>query len=396
MRVGIIGGGLSGLVCAYRLQKAGIPSLLFEKEASLGGRVKTEIVNGVSINIGAQVFSRAYKNLINLISELGLKGSVKKLSTDEIIIFSNGKTYTPNTKGLMSSGLFSRAEILRIPTLFLNKDYPELTIPPDKAVFKKFHNTSWRDYLVKKKFPVTVIDNLIDPLAKLITSRDSSKVSAAHGIFLGLELMKPPTVLEGGLGKLIECLELKIRKNVEILTSSRVERIEPHNLKFIVTYNQKGTNRNKELDIIVSSIPIPEAKELFPELLNLDMEYASITQLTVEGQKHSVFQKAHIIVPNIYNNSILFCVGKREVSSVFTEDENYDLNVIFRKHQVIKKVIHKYAHPIIQPNQTIPCLFCDTRNIYLCGDYYYYPSLETAVVTGHMVAEKIAALLEGK
>lgn len=41
-RVAIVGGGLSGLVVAYRLSLAGIPFILFESESRVGGRVRTE------------------------------------------------------------------------------------------------------------------------------------------------------------------------------------------------------------------------------------------------------------------------------------------------------------------------------------------------------------------
>ncbi len=38
-KIGIIGAGLSGLTCAWRLNQKGIKTIVFEKEPYTGGRV---------------------------------------------------------------------------------------------------------------------------------------------------------------------------------------------------------------------------------------------------------------------------------------------------------------------------------------------------------------------
>jgi len=392
MEIGIIGGGLSGLVCAYRLQEAGFSPILFEKEATLGGRVKTEIINDVPINVGAQIFNRVYKNLMSLILELELKNAVKKLPTDQIVIYTQGEVYHPNAKSLFSTSLFSKSDVLRVPTLFFDVDSFKLTVPPEEEFFNKLHHISWRDYLLEKGCPTNIIENLIDPLAKYIASSNSSQISASYGKFLGLEFIKPVNVLEGGLSKLTEALKSRIEQNVEILVCAEVEKIELIDGKFSLTYKQDGTGKDMNLDILIASIPLPELNDLFPDLSDIDLEYASLIQLVVEGKKHASFQEAYIIVPNITNNSIVCCIGNARVSSVFVDDEEYSLAPIFQEYNIIKKVYHKYAHPMIRPNIQIPSIFPPIRNFYLCGDFYYYPSLETAVVTGQLVAEKIISL----
>jgi protoporphyrinogen oxidase len=56
----IIGAGLAGLCCARRLHQEGIPFTLFEASDSVGGRVKTDIVNGFLLDRGFQIFLTAY------------------------------------------------------------------------------------------------------------------------------------------------------------------------------------------------------------------------------------------------------------------------------------------------------------------------------------------------
>lgn len=56
----IIGGGLAGLVCATNLHKSGASCLLLEASDQVGGRVRTDEVEGFLLDRGFQVFLTAY------------------------------------------------------------------------------------------------------------------------------------------------------------------------------------------------------------------------------------------------------------------------------------------------------------------------------------------------
>ena len=56
----IIGGGLAGLSCAKTLTDHGIENIVLEANESVGGRVKTDTVDGFLLDRGFQVFSSAY------------------------------------------------------------------------------------------------------------------------------------------------------------------------------------------------------------------------------------------------------------------------------------------------------------------------------------------------
>ena len=56
----IIGAGLAGLTCARRLREEGIDALVLEASDEVGGRIRTDFVNGFRLDRGFQVLLTAY------------------------------------------------------------------------------------------------------------------------------------------------------------------------------------------------------------------------------------------------------------------------------------------------------------------------------------------------
>jgi phytoene dehydrogenase-like protein len=59
-RVAVVGAGLSGLTCARTLDRAGLDVAVFEASDGLGGRVRTDEVDGFLLDRGFQVFLDSY------------------------------------------------------------------------------------------------------------------------------------------------------------------------------------------------------------------------------------------------------------------------------------------------------------------------------------------------
>jgi oxygen-dependent protoporphyrinogen oxidase len=61
--VAVIGGGLAGASAASWLVKHGYKVTIIERNNHLGGRIHTEFVSGVAVEMGAGFMTSAYKNL---------------------------------------------------------------------------------------------------------------------------------------------------------------------------------------------------------------------------------------------------------------------------------------------------------------------------------------------
>ncbi|KAG6668571.1 uncharacterized protein LOC122276579 isoform X1 [Carya illinoinensis] len=81
MRVAVIGAGISGLVSAYVLAKAGVDVVLYEKEEYLGGHAKTVNFDGVDLDLGFMVFNRVtYPNMMEFFESLGVDMEASDMS----------------------------------------------------------------------------------------------------------------------------------------------------------------------------------------------------------------------------------------------------------------------------------------------------------------------------
>jgi monoamine oxidase len=74
-RVAIVGGGLAGLTCAYRLKQAGVVATVYEGNTRLGGRCWTlrgEFDEGQIAEHGGELIDQSHKEIRQLAQQLGL------------------------------------------------------------------------------------------------------------------------------------------------------------------------------------------------------------------------------------------------------------------------------------------------------------------------------------
>lgn len=70
--VAIVGGGLAGLACARALQDDGVEYLLFEATDRVGGRLKTDVIDGMLVDRGFQVHFDAYPHADRVLDQKAL------------------------------------------------------------------------------------------------------------------------------------------------------------------------------------------------------------------------------------------------------------------------------------------------------------------------------------
>jgi phytoene dehydrogenase-like protein len=69
----IIGGGLAGLSCAVQLAKSGVDSAVLEATDRVGGRVRSDVIDGFTLDVGFQVLLTAYPSCQELLDYPALR-----------------------------------------------------------------------------------------------------------------------------------------------------------------------------------------------------------------------------------------------------------------------------------------------------------------------------------
>ena len=72
MRIAVVGAGISGLTCAFRLEQRGHSVRVFEAESDVGGRMATTHVGSFSVDTGVNLLLANYERLHALSRELGI------------------------------------------------------------------------------------------------------------------------------------------------------------------------------------------------------------------------------------------------------------------------------------------------------------------------------------
>ena len=102
MNTVIIGGGITGLVAAYKLSKKGFKVTVFESSYFLGGQASVINIGGNKIERGYHHLFKNDKEIIELIEELHLSDSLKWFKSS-VGMYSNKKLYPFSTpKDLLS------------------------------------------------------------------------------------------------------------------------------------------------------------------------------------------------------------------------------------------------------------------------------------------------------
>src|SRR4030095_655244 len=112
----VIGAGISGLVCAYRLKTLGIDVLLIEKNDRVGGVIQSEKIDGYLIERGPNS-SQGTEELIALAEELGIIDElIEGKPTGPASVYFKGRLHpVPSGPGaFIKSDLLSPAGKLRI------------------------------------------------------------------------------------------------------------------------------------------------------------------------------------------------------------------------------------------------------------------------------------------
>lgn len=161
----VVGAGISGLVCAYALRKAGIDAQIVEFSTVPGGVIATERRDGYLLEFGPQSFT-ATSSILNLCRELQIDDQLVQAppKAPRFVLIKNQLRRVPlNPPSFIASPLFSVITKLRVLRDFLGR-----SVPPD--------NPESVAAFTRRKFTPELLEKLVGPFVSGIYAGDPEKL----------------------------------------------------------------------------------------------------------------------------------------------------------------------------------------------------------------------------
>jgi protoporphyrinogen/coproporphyrinogen III oxidase len=286
----VVGAGISGLVCAYALRKAGIDPQVLESGAAPGGLIRSERREGYLLELGPQSFN-ATSALLNLCRELHIDDQLLQAppGVPRYVLVKDMLRPVPlSPPAFLASSLFGPVTKLRVLRDILGRSSP----PQNDESVAAF---------VRRKFSGELLDKLVGPFVSGIYAGDPEKLSVrsafphlyeaektAGSVIRGLlfSARKRPASAEkptlqsfrDGNRTLIHTLAANLGSNlrcgviaqrIRVTLASSAPKISP---SFEVTLQTNGREEVLTTDRLVIATPAQEAARL---LRSIDAQFES-------------------------------------------------------------------------------------------------------------------------
>lgn len=263
----VIGGGMAGLACAYRLVTAGVPVRLFERSDTLGGRVRTFMHDGLPVDDGFQVLFRAYPETRRLMDATGFDDGLIRPYARGAICYHYGAAFTFGTspRDLARFPLMNLADKARLGILGAT-----LRTTPVAEIWNDTDDEPTEAYLRRFGFSVDAIEYFFRPFFAGILLNPALDTSSKNFRFLYKMLASGETVTtRDGLGAIPQGVAAAIRaRGGAIVTGATVHELIPAtgSAPPIVRVGTPSGEEQVTGSAVVLATPGPEARRLLEPL----------------------------------------------------------------------------------------------------------------------------------
>jgi protoporphyrinogen oxidase len=404
-KIYIIGAGLSGLIAALELEKAGFSPIILESSDRIGGRMKTDSVDGFLLDHGFQVLNTAYPEAKKYLDFQALR---LKTFDPGAVIFEGKDSYIitdPMRNPLKIVGMaFSRVgtflDKMKMFTLT-----QELKKKSNEDIFKE-PSVPTHQYLKDYGFSNQIIANFFKPFFRgIFLEKHLNTSSRMFEFIFRMFALGQAAVPEMGMGEIPEMIRRQLRSS-QIYFNSPVEKVEG---KTIHLRNGETLEADR---IIIAVQPDQVMKQLQGQfsaahpVINLyfttQKSFLSRPMIgLVPGDNHLVNNIVYMDdVSRAYSSNGRALLSVSVLESDLGEKDlvkavQAELEAISGIKAAYFKFVKAYFIPHALPSledlrYSIPMTECKiTDHVYLAGDYLLNGSINAAMTSGRTAAEAV-------
>ena len=398
----IIGAGVSGLIAAQNLEQKGYVPTILEATDYIGGRVRTEIIDGWILDVGFQVLLDAYPMSKKYLNYADL--DLQRLSP-------GARIYTDNDSSIIGDPL--RDTSMLFPTLFssIGSMRDKLKIfqlnlrlknTPITTLFNKKEKTTL-SYLQYLGFTDKIITQFFKPFFSGIFLECDLHTSSRMFEFIYKMFAEGfATLPKAGIGAIAKQLAGQL-KTTQIQLNNEVQKVTtdfitmasgdqyPYDVCIVATdpssflegYSVK--NKWKTCDTLYFSVrvtdvppPIIHLSALSDTLIN-NIFYPTSVQRAPDP--HHQLLSVTVVKQHSFSSEVLVSQVKGELEKYFSITK-----VKFIKHYAIPRALPDLGSVSYAPNLD---LMTYEDKILLCGDHTANGSLNAAMISGEIAAHDV-------
>lgn len=407
----IVGAGMAGLTCAVYLKQAGIDALLLEADDAAGGRVRTDVVDGFRLDRGFQILLTAYPEARRLLNytALDLKGFrsgalIRQPDTDKPnawISMVNPFQEPTSVFQTLASPVGTMSDKLRIVELLRKTQ----ELPLDDL----FHQTPTTTlaFLRANGFSEQIIDRFFRPFFGGVFLEDALNTSSNFFEFcFRMFFTGGAAVPAQGIGAIPTQLTGRLSPD-QLRLNSPVDRLEGRTLTL-------GNGQTLSADHVILAVDAAQAARLTGHAVPSQQAFTHTTCSYFAAPVSPDNKQLLMLNPHrasaVHNLAVvsdvapgyapagqsLISVSTQGLETVneeaLTERIFRELTTWFGEEVSQWRYLRAYHIPQALPAYTPYSVHQPLQlgnNLYQCGDWTAYPSLNAAMQTGRQVAELI-------
>ena len=266
-RVVVVGGGIAGLACAWRLQRDGHAVEVLEREAVAGGRMRSERRGDFVVDRGAQFIASGYRNLHGLAEEVGLEAEVRPLARAANAVLRDGRLHAGDHDAplaLLRSRLLTAGAKLRLPRLLFEVWRRRALLDPLRPERAAAIDRDDMATFLRRVVGDEAFEYALAPAFSSTFDSDPEDLSGAFAL-LTLRFLQQGFRLQsfaGGTGRLTQALADRLT----VRTGCEVTRIDSDDGAARVRFRRDGAEHERGADRVVVAVPGSLVAGLCPTL----------------------------------------------------------------------------------------------------------------------------------